>query len=103
MEGTYEQMVDMGVTHLRDFIAFVERIVGKKMDWDRLNQTVDLMIEINRIWHEANELRKVKPCPMHSRDFWSAMTPALFLMGDLKDTLASYRDVYNEVKQRADN
>jgi len=103
MEGSYQRMVDMGVKHLREFVAFVESVSGKKMDWDRLTETVDLMIEVNRIWHETNELRKVRPCPMHSRDFWSSMPPALFLMGDLEDALQCYRDIYDEVKRRVDS
>ena len=102
IEGSYERMIDLGVKHLREFVVFVERILGRKMDWDKLNETVDLMIEINRLWHETNELRKEKPCPMHSRDFWSAMPPALFLMGDLKDSLQCYKGMYDEVKYRAD-
>ena len=103
IEGCYEQMVDLGVKHLREFVIFVERIVGKKMDWDKLSQTVDLMIEVNRMWHEVNELRKAKPCPMHSRDFWSSMPPALFLAGDLEDSLQCYKNMYDEVRDRIDN
>lgn len=103
MEGYYDSMVEMGVKHLQDFVAFVEKMVGRKMDWDRLNRTADLMIEINRVWHEVNELRKARPCPMHSRDFWSAMPAALFLAGDLEDSLRLYQDMYREVKERVDN
>jgi len=103
IEGASEAMVNMGVKHLKDFVAFVERILGKKMDWSRLDETVDLMIEVNRVWYEVNELRKAKPCPMHSRDFWSAMPAALFLAGDLKDSLHLYQNMYQEVKDRVDN
>ncbi len=103
MEGSYERMVHLGVQHLGEFINFVERITGRKMDWDKLDETVDLMIEVNRLWHEISELRKAKPCPMHSRDFWSAMPAALFLMGDLKHSLQCYRDMYEEVRDRVKN
>ena len=103
MEGSYERTIELGVKHAREFIAFVERMVGRKMDWDRLSETINYMIEINKSWHETNELRKTKPSPMHSRDFWSSMPPALFLMGDLQDTLQCYKNIYNEVKDRVDN
>jgi benzoyl-CoA reductase/2-hydroxyglutaryl-CoA dehydratase subunit BcrC/BadD/HgdB len=53
--------------------------------------------------HEVNELRKAKPCPMHSRDFWSAMPPALFLLGDLKESLQLYKNLYDEVAERVEN
>jgi benzoyl-CoA reductase/2-hydroxyglutaryl-CoA dehydratase subunit BcrC/BadD/HgdB len=100
MKGSYERMVHLGVQHLREFITFVERITGRKMDWDKLDETVDLMIEVNRLWHEISELRKARPCPMHSRDFWSAMPAALFLMGDLEHSLQCFRDMYEEVSDR---
>jgi len=103
IEGYYDRMVDLGVKHLSNFVTFVEDMVGRKMDWDKLDKTANLMIEINRVWHEVNELRKVKPCPMHSRDFWSAMPAALFLAGDLEDSLGLYQDMYKEVKGRVDS
>jgi benzoyl-CoA reductase/2-hydroxyglutaryl-CoA dehydratase subunit BcrC/BadD/HgdB len=103
IEGAFEAMVDMGVKHLRDFVTFVERMLGKKMDWARLDETVNLMIEVNRVWYEVNELRKAKPCPMHARDFWSAMSPALFLAGDPQDSLQCFKDMYVEVKDRVNN
>jgi len=103
IEGNYQRMVELGMKHLRDFVAFVERMLGKKMDWDKLDETVNLMIEINRVWFEANELRKAKPCPVHSRDFWSAMPAALFLAGDLKDSLQLYQNAYQEVKDRVNS
>jgi benzoyl-CoA reductase/2-hydroxyglutaryl-CoA dehydratase subunit BcrC/BadD/HgdB len=103
IEGYYDSMVDLGVKHLRDFVAFVEGMVGKKIDWDKLDKTTNLMIEINRVWHEVSELRKAKPCPMHSRDFWSAMPAALFLAGDLEDSLRLYQNMYKEVKDRVNS
>jgi len=73
------------------------------MEWDKLDEIVNDTIEANRLWHEVNELRKARPCPMHARDFWSAMPPSLFLMGDIKDTVNLYRDLYDEVKYNVDN
>ena len=103
MEGVYERSINFMVKELREFVTFLERLLGRKMDWSRLDETVNTTIELCRVWHEVNELRKAKPCPMHSRDFWSAMPASFFLLGDVKDTLELYRDIYNEVKYRVDN
>ena len=103
IEGSYQQVLDFVVENLRAFISFVENMAGKKMDWNKLDETVDLMIEISRVWYEINELRKAKPSPMHSRDFWSAMPPALNLAGDLKVSLLLYRNMYQEVKHRVNS
>ena len=93
LEGARERYVKFISKELTEFISFLERMLGKKMDWDKLDETVRLAEEICRVWHEINELRKARPCPMHSRDFWSSMVPGLFLMGDLEETLKLYQDL----------
>ncbi len=103
MEGVREHNINFIVGELREFIRFLEKILGKKMDWDRLEEIIDDTIEMNRVWYEVNELRKVKPCPMHSRDFWSSMPAALYMAADPKITTKLYRDMYEEMKSRIEN
>ena len=103
MDGVKEQCIGLMVKHLREYVAFLERLLGRKMDWDKLDETMKLVEQLCRVWHEVNELRKARPCPMHGRDFWSAMAASLFLAGDLTDTLECYRAMYDEVKSRVDN
>ena len=66
MEGVYKSCIDFMVRHLREFVTFTERLLGKKMEWDKLDEIVRDTVEANRVWHEVNELRKAKPCP-HAR------------------------------------
>ncbi len=103
IEGAYEHMIGFMVEELKEFVAFLERLVGKKMDWDKLGEVLDDVIEMNRVWHEVNELRKARPCPMHSRDFWSSMPASLYLAGDPKETKVLYQNMYDELKDRIDN
>jgi len=103
MEGAKENAIRFIVNELKEFVNFLEHLTGKKMDWDKLDEIVDDMVEINRIWHEINMLRRSRPCPMHSRDFWSSMSGSLYLSGDLKSTLDLYRKMYDEIKFRVDN
>lgn len=103
MEGCYERCIKIIVEHLREFVSFLERLLGKKMDWDKLDEVTRLTVELNRVWHEVNELRVAKPCPMHARDFWSAMPASLLLAGNPKETLELYRALYDEVKYAVDN
>lgn len=98
-----ERSIKFMMKELREFVVFLERLLGKKMNWNKLDETTRDVEEVCRVWYEINEMRKAKPCPMHSRDFWSVMAPALFLAGDLKDTLKCYQDMYNEVKDRVQN
>jgi len=102
IEGAEEHAIQFILDELKAFVDFLERLTGRKMDWDKLDEIVDDMVEINRLWHEINTLRRARPCPMHSRDFWSGMNGSLYLTGDLKATLEMYRKMYDEVKSRVD-
>ncbi len=101
MEGTFEHVIRYMVAELREFVNFVERLLGKKIDWDHLNEALDTQEQVFRVWWESNELRKAIPCPMHSRDFWTCMVPCYYLAGE-RETLEAYTAVYEEVKARVD-
>lgn len=102
LDGVYEYTIKFMVQELREFVAFLERLLGKKMNWDKLSEVVDNVEQVLQVFHEANELRKAIPCPMHSRDFWTCMLAAYYMSGD-KETLEAYRKLYDEVKQRVDD
>jgi benzoyl-CoA reductase/2-hydroxyglutaryl-CoA dehydratase subunit BcrC/BadD/HgdB len=70
-ERTYDSTMRYVVAELRDFVTFLEGLLQKKMDWDKLCEMVDNMEKVQRVWWEALEMRKAIPCPMHSRDLWS--------------------------------
>jgi len=103
MEGAYEHAINFMVKELEEFVTFLERLLSKKMDWDKLAEVTDDIIKINRLWYEINQLRKARPCPMHSRDFWSCMNASLYPAGDPKESLKLYQDMYEEVKDRVEN
>ena len=103
MEGARRRDINFIVEELREFIAFLERLLSKKMDWDRLEKLVDDVMEMNLAWYQVNELRKARPCPMHSRDFWSSMPASLYMAADPGETADLYRQMYEEVKQRVDS
>jgi benzoyl-CoA reductase/2-hydroxyglutaryl-CoA dehydratase subunit BcrC/BadD/HgdB len=103
-EGVYERNVKFMISELKAFIAFLEKLLGKKMDWDALEFTGGGTTEINRWRWEINELRKARPGPMHSRDFWSAVTAALFRgAADPEAITKGFERMYDEVKERVDN
>ncbi|MDH5695623.1 MAG: 2-hydroxyacyl-CoA dehydratase family protein, partial [Dehalococcoidia bacterium] len=63
------------VKQLRGLVEFLEKHTGKKMDWDRLSEVVELA---DRTWDmviEAYELRRAIPCPMGTGDAMNTMVP----------------------------
>jgi len=104
MEGAYEREVNFMVNELREFVTFLEKLLGKKMDWDKLEERRKQTRELNKVWWEVNHLTKAVPCPMHLRDFYSSMSAALYRSGhEAEEITRLYRGMYDEVKQRVDN
>ena len=102
MEGAHERTIRFMVKEYKEFVSFLEKFLGRKMDWDKIGN-VQSARELDTVWWETNELRKARPGPMHSRDFWSSMSGALYKAGDAQEMTTLYRKMYQEVKGRVDN
>ncbi len=102
-EGVHEREVNFQLADLRQFVAFVEHLLGVKLDLDKLDNDLNTTIEMNKAWYEINELRRARPGPMHSRDFWSSMHSSLFRAPNPQESRDQYRKMYDEVKYRIDN
>lgn len=100
LPGAHEGNISFMVEQLKDFVSFLEDMTGQKLDMDRLRQIMADTVEMNNWWHRVNELRQAKPCPMHSRDFWSCMPASLYMAADPAQTTGLYRDMYQEVEKR---
>ena len=103
VEGAYEQYVKFFVAELKQFGAFLEKLLGRKMDWDAFARDVDNTMAMDAVWWKVNELRKARPGPMHSRDFWSSMSASLFRATNPEEVRQLYQAMYDEVKYRVDN
>ncbi|MBW2005996.1 MAG: 2-hydroxyacyl-CoA dehydratase, partial [Deltaproteobacteria bacterium] len=98
---------------LRGLVTFLEKQTGKKMDYDRLSESVDLGERTwNMIW-ETYELRRAVPTPMGTGDAMNTMVPMVFMMGtqqcydfylalnkELKDKIARKEGVVENEKYR---
>lgn len=101
LEGTIENSVRYMVAELKEFVNYLERLLGKKMNWDRLSELLDNQEQVLQVWWETNELRKAIPGPMHARDFWTIMAPCLYGATE-RESLEGYRMVFQEVRARVD-
>jgi benzoyl-CoA reductase/2-hydroxyglutaryl-CoA dehydratase subunit BcrC/BadD/HgdB len=101
------------IEELRLLIKFLEKQTGKKMDYDRLSEFVDLGERTwNLIW-ETYELRRTIPTPMGTGDAMNTMVPMVFMMGtqegydfyarlnkELKDKIERHEGVIPNEKYR---
>ncbi|MDD5095581.1 MAG: 2-hydroxyacyl-CoA dehydratase family protein [Dehalococcoidia bacterium] len=101
LEEVLPSYIEFQTEELRAFIAFVEKVTGRKMDYDRLNKVVDIAHE--SIWHyyETHKLRRAIPCPMPTQDHLACFAPGFFMLGE-PETLEFYKDLHAEVQQRVD-
>lgn len=100
-EEADEQTIRFLVKEYKLFVAFLENFFGKKMDWDKIGEIQGTQ-ELDKVWWNTNQLRRERPCPMNSRDFWSSMSGALYKAGDADEMTVLYRKMYDEVKDRVD-
>ncbi|MEJ2739650.1 MAG: 2-hydroxyacyl-CoA dehydratase family protein, partial [Dehalococcoidia bacterium] len=99
VQGYYVKYI---VEQLRGLVEFLEYHTGRKMDWSRLSELIDLT---DRTWNmviDAYELRKAIPCPMDTGDAMNTMVPLTFMMGT-QQGYDFFKDLYEELSQKITN
>jgi len=87
------------VNELRGLVAFLEQKTGRKMDWNRLSENVDLADRTwNLVW-EIHELRRAVPTPMGTGDVFNTMVPLVFMLGT-QESFEFYTTLNRELKER---
>lgn len=96
---TCDHYIDHFVEGLKGMVRFLEEQTGKKLDRDRLKETVGNSIEMWRLYYDVHELRKNSPCPMPSGDLWLVARPYLDMTGEAR-AVDYYREVKRELEER---
>jgi len=102
LPGNKEKNLQFIVKELREFVSFLENLLKRKMDYDRLKELLDQALKTLHLAWEVDLLRQAIPSPMVSQDFWAIMIPHLYLPED-PEAYAFYQRVYEEVKHKVDN
>ncbi len=110
---TYERNVQFLIKELNAFVTFLENLLGKKMEWDRLNtakcatrldSSDSSTMDMDTLRWEINEMRKAHPGPMHTRDFWTVMPAANFAsIARPVQVHEGFRQMHDEVAERIAN
>ena len=74
------------VEELKDLIAFLEKVSGRKMDWDKLSRGVVEMDKQIKLFSEIGELRKARPSPFPTRRFMEFLTVDYMFAGQPEAT-----------------
>jgi len=99
--GVKKQNVKYMADDCKKFLGFIENLLGKKMDWDKLEELTDRFERSLRLINKIDKLRQAVPSPMVGQDFWTCMI-GLFMAYDI-EALEMFEELYNEVKYRVDH
>lgn len=94
--------LDYQVEQLKALVAFLEKHTGRKLDYDRLSELVEISNQTRRMWWECYQLRKAVPSPMPTQDMFSCVAPAKFNPFDA-ETQGFYQRLRDELRHRVDN
>ncbi|HJO92430.1 MAG TPA: 2-hydroxyacyl-CoA dehydratase family protein [Victivallales bacterium] len=92
----------MGTNQIKSMIAPLEKIIGKKLDMDRLKEVIANSLKTSQIWNKCLELNSNVPAPWTFFDSCIHMGPAVVLRGD-KVAIDYYETLYKELNEKVRN
>lgn len=84
---------------IRNLIAFLEKQTGNVFNPEKLRTRQKLARQSSDIMYDINELRKKVPCPMGAADMFTAVWPAMYLVGT-KECEEFYKRLLTEMEDR---
>ncbi len=95
-------LVQDGIDELREIIAYLERLTGRCLDYDRLAQRMALEWEANRVRMEGMEMCRSIPAPMSMFDVFTTIFP-FYLHRGTQTAVDYYQELKDEVAERLAN
>ena len=87
---------------MRDAIAKLEELTGRKMDYDRLKEVMKISNETAEWWVKATDLARNIPSPLSGYDMFNYMATIVCMRGK-KEGRKLFRLWYDELKEKAEN
>ncbi|TAK36354.1 MAG: 2-hydroxyacyl-CoA dehydratase [Chloroflexota bacterium] len=97
-----QHYIDYNLQGVKGLIAFLERQTNRKLDMEKLAQSVRNSVETWHLLDEIYELRKSVPCPMPSHDLLKTIQPWMWMSGQ-EQCLDFYRGLRDELQERVRN
>jgi len=94
-----EHAVSYVLAQLRDMIAALERLTGRRLRAAQLHRRIALSNETVRLWGEIRDLCRARPSPLNIPDLFVHMAPIVVLRGTTA-AVTHYRKLRHEVMER---
>lgn len=98
-EAEIAQIVRDGVLELKNIVASLEKITGKRLNYDKLYQHLALEKEASGLWWEAVGMCQNIPSPMSVFDTFSHVLPFTLYRGE-PEAVTYYRELKAELVER---
>jgi benzoyl-CoA reductase/2-hydroxyglutaryl-CoA dehydratase subunit BcrC/BadD/HgdB len=85
------------VNQVRDMISWLEGVTGRRMDWDRLKESVRIEKKVYELERDIERMRQAVPSPMKHRSFMEQYQTDMMLPGTPQN-LHYYQTVHDEIK-----
>lgn len=94
-----EQDAEYYAQEMEQAIVFLEKLSGRRMDWDRLLQALHFTWQVMELQKEVYELRRASPSPMPNRRGPQSMNIG-WLYGGSKEAVEYFTILRDELKAR---
>ena len=99
---TREYYIEYYYGRLKELVAFLEKMTGKRLDEATLSEALDLWMTSHKLFHDACELRSHRPNPLSSVDSFAVCFPNMHFKAT-KECVGYYQSLYDELKSMVDN
>ncbi len=93
--------IDYVKSQFKDLISFLEKVTGRKYDYDKLAEVCDLSWQTLNLWKEIVDLSKNIPAPQNGLDSFTHILPLTTLRGT-EDAVNYYQRLKSEIQKRVE-
>lgn len=97
-----EKTLDYYARDIQEMTRFLERVSGKTLDRDKLEEATRLSAEVHTLSLEINQLRKTVPSPMPSETMFAMMATNWYCCGT-PEAVTLFQKVRDEIKTNVEN
>ena len=97
-----EEAIAYYADEIRSLIAFLEDQTGRKLNYERLQETIQLSKVAYDYWHQIGQFRKNIPSPLAARDAFRDRGVMLTAVG-LPESVTYFEDRYREILELVEN
>jgi benzoyl-CoA reductase/2-hydroxyglutaryl-CoA dehydratase subunit BcrC/BadD/HgdB len=91
--------VDYMIAQQKGLIEFLEGVTGKKLDWGKLREVMELSRRLSQLFLELQELRMAVPCPVGPVDIMSLVGPTFIWAGSDRG-ISIFEEAVKEAKEK---